>query len=65
MAETDLLVLLARRSAAFAKCYVSLTEALMAEGVREDVARQEARTTAATVVLYDKTSDEPCPVCGK
>jgi hypothetical protein len=47
----------------FAKEYVRVTEALIREGVEEDVARYEARMTAVLVVYVDLV-DIKCNVCG-
>lgn len=49
----------------FAKRYVELTEALMHEGVVEEIAREEARM-AAMVLLYEGAGDSggTCPTCG-
>lgn len=59
----------AERARDFAKTYVSLVEALMREGVTEDVARHEARVAAFArlnendiVLTYDPAKG-PCPTC--
>jgi hypothetical protein len=44
--NTEHLRRLAENAAAFARCYTALVKALLAEGVPEDVAREEARATA-------------------
>lgn len=56
---------------AFAKTYVQLTEALMREGVEEELARSEAHKAALIearladeVLHYDPTLG-PCPGCGR
>lgn len=65
---TDFLAELGRRAHEFAKCYVALTEALMQEGVPEDVARSEARSAAGIVFAAQadlQAGGEPCPMCGR
>lgn len=56
----------------FARDYVQLTDALRREGVPEDVARQEARLTATTMLMNDLAefpaydpAEGPCPACGR
>ncbi|KKN22951.1 hypothetical protein LCGC14_0909940 [marine sediment metagenome] len=51
------------QSLAFAKRYVSLTDALMSQGVAEAKAREEARATAL-IMMYHENPDNPCPLCG-
>lgn len=51
----------------FAKEYVALVEALQHAGVREDIARAEARIAAMVhlTMLDEKANDSPCPLCGR
>lgn len=57
------------RAARFAREYVDMTEALMQQGVPEDVARGEARIAATTMLMEDESApaydpaDGPCPTC--
>ena len=56
------------RAKAFAKAYVSLVEALMQEGVLEEIARDEARMAAMTQLRFDDeaaSTGERCPLCGR
>lgn len=58
----------ADRARTYARMYVQLTEALIAEGVEEDTAREEARFTATTWLLNpeeEAVSMEKCPLCGR
>ncbi len=57
---------LGTESLKFAKQYVALVEALLAEGVLEKVAREEARIITL-MLLYqeDGAGDEVCPMCGQ
>lgn len=53
---------------AFAKSYTQLVEALMREGVEEDMARDEAHVTAMEllhVTDYLNDTGTRCPVCGR
>lgn len=51
---------LAEHATAWAKAYTTLVEALMREGVPEDVARDEARQSVALAMFMpDEPSDEP------
>lgn len=45
--------ILTKRAIDFAKAYVAVTEALLREGVPEDVARDEARAAAMDAVMFD------------
>lgn len=56
----------AEKARAFAKMYVHLVEALQAEGLTEERAREEARI-AASVYLQDQDArtTNSCPLCGK
>jgi hypothetical protein len=64
--NAEQLAALGQNAKAFAACYVALTDALRAEGVPEDVARREARATAAMMaVLPEHREGEPCPLCGQ
>ncbi len=51
---------------AFARTYRDVTQALMAEGVVEEQAREDARFVAMAL-LYDgdEGSGERCPLCGQ
>lgn len=50
----------------FARRYVELTDALVHEGVPEDVARNEARMAAITLLLeLDGVGGDLCPMCGR
>lgn len=49
-----------KRARAVARCYVALAEAIMQEGVPEDVARFEARMIAIALV-YPEEEDAPDP----
>jgi hypothetical protein len=53
----------------FAKAYVQLVEALMREGVAEDVARAQAGQTALVDARMDEAdardSRDSCPLCQK
>lgn len=68
--NTDALIRLAANARAFAKAYVALHEALVAEGVPDEIARGEARF-AATMAATDhpqqaEEDDGPsCPLCGE
>lgn len=55
--NTDAVRGLIENATLFAKCYTALTEALMAEGVPEDVARDEARMTALYAALFPEDED--------
>lgn len=49
----------------FARAYVEMTEALLREGVNEDIAREEARMTATTILFSERRNNAPpCPLCG-
>lgn len=62
--NTEALIRLAANARAYAKAYVALTEALIAEGVDESTARDEARWTA-TLIATSADDDGPrCPLCG-
>jgi len=65
MTNVEAMVALARHAKAFAKCYVALAEALIAEGVPEDRARQEARTSAVMMSMVPAQEGEACPLCGR
>ena len=63
----DSLASLGQQAPAFSQAYVKLVEALQAEGVPEATARQEARATAAMMLVYEAELEEgeTCPLCGK
>jgi len=56
---------------AFARTYADLTEALIQQGTPEDVARNEARIAATTLLMEDveaplyDPAQGPCPTCGR
>lgn len=54
---------LGKRVKVFAQKYVALTDALMREGVPEEVAREEARL-AALSWMYNEPTGPVCPLCG-
>lgn len=58
--------LLGQNAKSWAKAYTALTEALIAEGVEESKAREEARAAAnfATLLSDEEIEPEICPVCG-
>jgi hypothetical protein len=53
------------QSKKFAKYYVRLVEDLQAEGVPENVARDEARMTAVYMLYEPAEEGDTCPLCGK
>lgn len=61
---------LSERVTAFAKEYVELVEALVRQGVPENIARAEARIAATSWLMdvveemYDPAKG-PCPLCGR
>jgi len=66
--NVEQLVELAKNAAQWAKTYVVLKEALVAEGVREEEAREEARSAANMAAFYDPEAvgeDGHCPLCGE
>lgn len=67
--NAEALTALGQNARAWARCYTSLVEALIAEGVEEEVARSEARYAATMVVLPEDDEPQPigplCPVCGR
>lgn len=49
----------------FARRYVELVEALLAEGVPEETARSEARIAAGSILMEEREQGELiCPACG-
>ena len=61
---------LAEHAKNWARAYVTVTEALRAEGVTEDRAREEARTAANFASLLPdealiSSGGPPCPLCGR
>lgn len=64
---------LEERVVKFAKEYVQLAEALQREGVPEDVAREEARIAATSLLMEQQAHEReaydpalgPCPTCGR
>lgn len=51
--------------AAYARRYVELVEALLAQGVEESLAREEARWTATWIYMGETDhSVKKCPACG-
>ncbi len=58
---------LAEDALKFAKQYVALVDALMKEGVQEQKAREEARTTSLIMMFEDGVDEEGalCPLCGQ
>lgn len=44
-------------AAEFARCYVKLAHELMAAGVEEPIAREEARCAALTAVVWDEEEE--------
>lgn len=63
--NANALIRLAANAREFGKAFAELREALMREGVRDDIATQEARNAATQAALYDAESGEPCPLCGR
>lgn len=68
--NTEALLRLAECSEAWAEAYVRLTEALLKQGVPEDLARDEARNAATFAALYRENEEEGdvgevCPLCGR
>lgn len=58
------LAALGKNALEWSRAYVSLKEALMAQGVTEREARDEARNTA-TILAMTKDDGEKCPLCGR
>lgn len=58
---------LGNQATGFARTYVRLVEALVAEGVEEHVAQEEARLTSAMAAAWDADdlTGEVCPLCGR
>ena len=60
---------LAEHAKNWARAYLSITEALLAEGVPEDRARAEARAAANFASLLPDealiSGGPPCPLCGR
>lgn len=50
---------LAEHAAEFARTYCLVVEELIRQGVPEDVARSEARATAATMLWLEEEEPEP------
>ena len=54
--------LLGAHALEFAQQYVALVDALMKQGVTEEVAREEARM-AALLLIFQKDPTGTCPLC--
>ncbi len=57
MKKADAVARLLEGAAEFAQCYVKLAHELMAAGVPEPVARDEARCAALTAVICDEEEE--------
>jgi len=57
---------LGKEALEFARRYVALVDALRAQGVKEQMAREEARAAAVMLMFQAKLQegDESCPLCG-
>jgi hypothetical protein len=62
--NSDALGALGRNALAWAKCYTALVEALMREGVPEEIARAEARKSATAAAFAVPLPGIGCPSCG-
>ena len=65
---SDTFTNLGQQALAFAKKYVALVEALVSQGVPENVARDEARATALFLLFQESQENDfvggVCPVTG-
>lgn len=63
--NAEQLAALGRSALAWSKAYVTLKEALVAQGVQPEEAERVAKDTANLAGLYNTESGEECPLCGR